>query len=374
MALPLLFVASMALQWWSSEEFAHRQVLAWESEVARRVLAQESAATDVALLSRVIEQILEMNPIISQGQLLNAVGADVAGFAQEACFGEIRVGIRLYSVPAGEFRFCRSAGEWLKASALSPPFLAAAFVLVLLMNFASWREQRQRLRAESAEAQWLAQKRVGDLARNIAHDIRGPLTALKILATRSLAEDQADLLRATIQRIDGLAEGLLKRADQEGNRVGSSGLKKSLFLPVIENVAAELRIRYPRHHVEVRAFEGSADLQAPLSDQALSRVLANFAENSLQASADGGTVWITVESAADGLTLSLIDEGRGIPPEILERLGQEEVTHGKESGHGLGFKGACDLVKSGGGRVEVTSKEGVGTRVDIRFPRGLFDG
>jgi signal transduction histidine kinase len=377
LVIPLAFAGSLVSRWNASEELVRRQVLAWESELSRRLLGGASSPeADVRLIVRVLEQISEMDPVIASGALVSAEGERLAGVAPEACFGPISRGLRLYSMPAGELRFCRSSVAWLRESATAGSFLLVTFLAVLFATFARWREDRRRILHQALEERLRGQQRIADLARSVAHDIRGPLTALRALAATSV--DRSELLAATIRRIDDLAEDLLRRgslseAGDDAVPVPIAPARASLgFCSAAEVAAAlieEMRLRHPSRRLELRVAEGARGVHVGLSAAALARVLSNLLENALQASSAEQPVWLVLEEAGTELCLSVLDQGTGIPEDVLAKLGREEISRGKTGGHGLGVKGAFALVNAAGGRFDILSKVNAGTRVDIRLGR-----
>jgi signal transduction histidine kinase len=66
--------------------------------------------------------------------------------------------------------------------------------------------------------------------------------------------------------------------------------------------------------------------------------------------------------------LRISDTGCGIPPEIMPKLFEPFVTHGKSHGTGLGMAIAKSVVEAHGGRISVGSVVGAGTTVEIRLP------
>ena len=105
----------------------------------------------------------------------------------------------------------------------------------------------------------------------------------------------------------------------------------------------------------------------------LMRLLSNLINNSVEAFADKtGEVTVAVRAYRETIHLSVRDNGRGIPPEVLKRLGEAGVTHGKEgteSGSGLGVYHAKKSVEAIGGKFNIASQVGMGTQMDILLPR-----
>ncbi len=68
------------------------------------------------------------------------------------------------------------------------------------------------------------------------------------------------------------------------------------------------------------------------------------------------------------LTIKIIDNGKGIPPDILPKIRQGGMSVGKKEGCGLGISGAIQNIKSWGGNYDIQSKEGQGTTFIIKLP------
>jgi signal transduction histidine kinase len=98
------------------------------------------------------------------------------------------------------------------------------------------------------------------------------------------------------------------------------------------------------------------------------RVLCNLIKNAREAMPDGGILTITTDLVADQVVLRISDTGSGIPPEILPKLLEPFVTHGKSHGTGLGMAIAKSIITAHGGKISVTSVYGNGTTIDIRLP------
>ena len=69
------------------------------------------------------------------------------------------------------------------------------------------------------------------------------------------------------------------------------------------------------------------------------------------------------------IILTVSDNGKGIPPAILAKLGQRGETHGKAGGSGLGLFHARTTAVSWGGSLVITSTPGQGTTVTIKLPK-----
>jgi signal transduction histidine kinase len=99
------------------------------------------------------------------------------------------------------------------------------------------------------------------------------------------------------------------------------------------------------------------------------RMLSSLIKNSREAMVGGGILTITTDLVQDQVVLRISDTGVGIPPEVLPRLFEPFVTHGKSSGTGLGLAIARSVVEAHGGKISLSSVYGSGSTVDIRLPK-----
>ena len=67
------------------------------------------------------------------------------------------------------------------------------------------------------------------------------------------------------------------------------------------------------------------------------------------------------------MNIIIKDNGKGIPFEILDKLGRFELSYGKENGKGIGIKSSQDLIYSWGGEFDVESVEQKGTIIKIKM-------
>src|SRR2546423_10379081 len=96
---------------------------------------------------------------------------------------------------------------------------------------------------------------------------------------------------------------------------------------------------------------------------------SSLKKNSLESMDGGGILTITTDLVQDQVVLRISDTGVGIPPEILPRLFEPFMTHGKSSGTGLGLAIARSEEEAHSGKISLSSVYGSGTTVDIRLPK-----
>lgn len=115
----------------------------------------------------------------------------------------------------------------------------------------------------------------------------------------------------------------------------------------------------------------AAELEPVEADPARLRgVLANLVGNSLRHTPPGGTVRVLATPLGDtsGVEIRVVDDGEGIPPELLDRVLDRFVKGEGSPGSGLGLAIVRDVVEAHGGAVSVASVRGEGTTVTLRIP------
>ncbi len=216
--------------------------------------------------------------------------------------------------------------------------------------------------------------RVGNLGAELAHELRTPLqnlrSALENRARRSAAEpvEPADLgiLIEDCDRMAALIEQILFLARSEH---GDSALSL-LPIPVpdlLEEVRGFFEAAAEEAGVALR-MEAEAGLVVVGDRLLLTRALHNLTSNALRHAPAGGHVDLGARAEAGGVWLSVADDGPGIPPDWLPRLGTPFLRppeHRSAEGLGLGLAIEKRIVTMLGGRLELQSQVGQGTRVQF---------
>lgn len=244
-------------------------------------------------------------------------------------------------------------------------------ILADLQDYQTKVEQQKKLSA------------LGELAAQISHDIRSPLTALDSVTTKiaQLPEEQRLIVRSAVSRIHDIANHLLEKqrgeiqedaAKEPGRNEVSAGqesvcLLSSLIAPVITEKRIQFRSRL-RIEIDARLNAASYGHFARVAPPQFKRVLSNLINNSVEALSGGGTVTVQLTRDADWIVLRVEDDGKGIPPEIRERLGRRGESYGKPGGSGLGLYHAKTCLETWGGALEISSELGRGTVVSVKLP------
>lgn len=251
----------------------------------------------------------------------------------------------------------------------SDPVLRSLFSLL-----AQYSQQVES--ARKAEAEMALAREIESLAAMVAHDIRAPLTALEtaIGSDELVAGPDRTLARAAVARIAEIANDVLARAgsgrkDQDDRKIRLPALSVEPIDVILSSVANELSERLKIVGRLRTDLDRSKGLLVSVQPTAFFRILSNICNNALEAVGAAGTVVIGTELEGTNIAVRVTDDGPGIPPDVLPKLGQRGATFGKEGGNGLGLWHAKTTVESWGGRLEIESEVGKGTTVRLILPR-----
>lgn len=260
-----------------------------------------------------------------------------------------------------------------------PAALTAWLFLVLLSITAGYREKKRMLREYSLSLESGINEARANIAAQVAHDIRSPLVALDAALenTSVLPEKQRTVVRHSLNRIRDVANTLLERnRTQQGTAAANPDtgerLEVRLLSSLIDQVVAEKRMQYaskPGIDIDFKLTVESYGLFSTMQPVEFGRLLSNLVNNAVEALGDKGKVDVRLTPEDGSILLSISDNGKGISPEVLVKLGKKGETHGKAGGSGLGLFHARTIAESWGGNLAITSTLGKGTAVTIKLPK-----
>ena len=212
---------------------------------------------------------------------------------------------------------------------------------------------------------------VGSMASSIIQDLKNPICIVRCCSDLIASETNDPHLRELTSMLDGAVDGMLATTQELLDYArGSTQLHKQLIsiwgiLDELNQQSLRLlpgkNIQFVKH---IR-YEGNVEI-----DRArFIRVLSNLIKNSREAMPGGGILTITTDLVHDQVIIRISDTGVGIPAEVLAKLFEPFVTHGKPNSTGLGLAIAKSVVEAHGGKISLSSVNGSGTTVDIRLPK-----
>ncbi len=223
--------------------------------------------------------------------------------------------------------------------------------------------ERDALRAE--QLAW-----AGRMAAGIAHEVRNPLMAIKLLI-QALADGRTDN-RLRPRDMEVLEEEIIRLEQAVGSfldfaRPPRPDKKPVEVGPLVEQVADRVRGRAALQQVAVEVSTPRRPVVAELDPGQLQQVLYNLLFNALDAQPTGGRIAVTVGGEDDRVVLRVEDEGPGLPPRVRDRLFEAFVST-KDAGMGLGLSICRRIVESHGGEIAAADRPGGGTVFTVRLP------
>lgn len=351
--------------------------LVFTAHFKQRLAGQLAAAARDQLLSGDTRQVLAILPgSMSRdfsGMSWLPAETGLTGFSvpdSDPGRGLLRAGseVRLFFDEENRFPAGRLSFYYSRLQALLPA--AAAWLAMFLITLPVAFRERARL---VSDYDLLLKLRVKEsyaaLAAQVAHDIRSPLAALGAAASgMEVKPEQRDLVDGAVLRIQGIADDLLRRyRGSEEHR--PSEPRAQALTRLTEQVVAEKRLQYgARSGIRIEFKDGAGSLKAAVDAREYQRALSNLINNAVEALASGGTVSVALSSADGTARIEVKDDGKGIPPEVLSRLGKKGETHGKAGGTGLGLYHAREAAERWGGTLRIDSAPDKGTTVIIELP------
>jgi len=200
----------------------------------------------------------------------------------------------------------------------------------------------------------------------IMHDVKNLVSQLSLVIRN--AERHADNpefrqdMIATLESSVRKMNDLLARLSRGGSNVEPEPVRA---VSVAASVTSVAEIKRRVHPVEV---EGDAALAALADPGRLSQALMHLAQNAIDASPAGEAVTLRYARLGPDVAIEVEDRGRGMSAEFIRTRLFQPFASTKESGFGVGAFEAKGLVAAMGGRLEVESREGAGTRFTILLP------
>jgi len=241
-----------------------------------------------------------------------------------------------------------------------------------LLERARFLETQLQLKRELAEKNhW---EDLGRMAATIAHNVKNPLSSVKALLQllreeNNLTEGQRNEIGMMTEEIDRLAKTVssLLRFSRLDQKVGNS-LKQDLIDThhLMRSMESVFRGDLNANAISFQTQIDKAIPKLKSNADMLNDILSNLISNAIEASPSQGTIRVGIETDADKVTLTVEDEGPGIPPRLREKVLEPFFTT-KAKGTGLGLAIVKKRVEQLGGELIIESAGKRGTRVEVQL-------
>lgn len=249
----------------------------------------------------------------------------------------------------------------------------------MLAGLSALAVERARLLQEqkSAEVTRRSEELKAALLASLGHDLRTPLTAIRIAASNvrdsslppTERDEQAALIQAEVERLARLFHNILEMARIDAGAIAAQS-RWVHPLEIVEAARAMVDGALTHHRVAVEepTSASAVELDPRLTAAALSHIL----ENAAQYAAQGTSIDVTTEVASAGLTIRVRDHGPGLAaselPHLFDRFYRGDAGHTRPSGTGMGLWIARQLLAVQQGRIWVENAADGGAVFSLFVP------
>nr|WP_246427985.1 HAMP domain-containing sensor histidine kinase [Paenibacillus phyllosphaerae] len=258
------------------------------------------------------------------------------------------------------------SGEWIDVSVTTSPIRDQHGKLRALANITRDVTSRNKMEELLRRSEKLTT--VGQLAAGVAHEIRNPLTTLRGFLQLHQEKGQLnprhiDIMLSELDRINLIVGEFLILAKPQATRFEVKDVRFILgdVISLLDSQAHLCDIMFKMDYT-------SEVCQISCEENQLKQVFINILKNAMEAMPEGGEIEVQVKHAGpDKVSIAIIDQGTGIPSEMIPKLGDPFFT-GKETGTGLGLMVSQRIIHSHHGMLDIQSEVDVGTVVTITLP------
>ncbi|WP_223282785.1 ATP-binding protein [Neobacillus kokaensis] len=262
-----------------------------------------------------------------------------------------------------EYRVRHKDGRWIELESHCMPVKENDILVEHIVMIS--RDITERKKSEEILLQSEKLSIVGELAAGVAHEIRNPLTTIKGFVQLYKADNgsYSDLLLDELERIETITSEMLSLGKPQAIEVIRTDLRE-----LLEKTIDLLSPQAHMHNIQFHFEYGESPLFITCGKNQLKQVFLNIFKNAIEAMPGGGNIYVRLEKPSDDMcTISIQDQGSGIPEELLPRLGEPFYSL-KEKGTGLGLMICHKIIKQHNGTITYKSKENEGTLVEINLP------
>jgi signal transduction histidine kinase len=206
------------------------------------------------------------------------------------------------------------------------------------------------------------------LMADVSHELRSPLARIKVALELLPEGDKREEIATDIREMEALTSALLER-ERIKNRAARPDYTEFDLVAMTREIADSFAARAP-----AVVLAEAPDVLNILADEALLKVLLqNLVDNAVKFSLDdSGPIEIRLVRGEASVTVTISDDGRGIPEDMADRVLEPFVkldpSRGHRSGYGLGLNLCQRIVQTHNGSIDIRPREPRGTSVEIELP------
>lgn len=220
------------------------------------------------------------------------------------------------------------------------------------------------------------QQDLATLTAQIAHDMRSPLTAIRVLMLKQpFSPQEGKLLKASLKRFENLLHSLTTPYKKSnGQDLPKKSLDAESLRPACAEITEEVRLLSQSHKKDIRFIvsdfslaHGFFKIHGCLYD--FKRVLCNLVTNAYEAlPTQGGKVQVCIYIRNKNVIIKCRDNGCGIPEHLIGQIFRPGFSWNKPHGNGIGLSGCLWICEENEWQLTASSQEGKGSCFTLKMP------
>ena len=228
----------------------------------------------------------------------------------------------------------------------------------------------QRLKENQSElAEMERENAWKEMARQVAHEIKNPLTPMKLAVQQLIIayKDKSNKFDAIFDKVSKTIIGQIDTLSNIASEFSSFARMPKLKLEkfnVLQTIDEAVNL-FLEERIDIRINRSDTDFPVNADKDQLKRTVINLIRNSIQAEAN--KVEIELSKNENDILIKIKDNGKGIPSEIMHRVFEPNFTT-KDRGMGLGLKLAKKFIETINGKISIVDSGQRGTSILIQIP------
>jgi two-component system sensor histidine kinase HydH len=219
---------------------------------------------------------------------------------------------------------------------------------------------------------------LAELAGGFIHEIKNHISTLGLnlqLLAEDFADPQTQRERRALDRVKRLQSECQRLVDVSNDflrfaRVKDVETRPADLAEVVEEVVDFFNPTARAANIEIKSYLPADLPPAPLDADLFKQALLNLLLNAQQAMPDGGEITLQAARDGEGVSLSVIDTGKGMTPEVAAKVFRPFFST-RPGGTGLGLATTRKIIEAHGGMIDVQSEVGRGSKFTIRLPAAV---
>ena len=235
---------------------------------------------------------------------------------------------------------------------------------------------------------FLEQKRLivlkNDFISNVTHELKTPITTIGVaieamssfdaLKNPAQTKEYLDISKNELNRLSLLVDKVLKMAAFEQKETHLT-LETVDLAFLTQQVLDSMKLQFEKYHAVISLEKTGTDFNIEADRTHITSIIYNLIDNALKYGGDNPTIRLELQSPFyDFVRLSVTDSGQGIPPQYQDKIFDKffRIPTGDVhniKGHGLGLSYVASVIKQHGGKLNVKSEAGKGSRFSVFLPK-----